>query len=344
MDRWSSKFTSQGCLFSRFLARRSRISFRAGEGELQDHRILHRARHHRHARQPPSRFARGLRPLFAACSLHIRLQYNISRKNHSFVIIKEISCLVRDIEIWKRKKTMHMISNDFKNKERASKRALQKSGVAEKILRHIAKRSVKFQKSVASHAKQKNVAIGVVARKIVEVDTSLAKVASQRESIDKRLSFLLEGDNLEMAQSFRDEYGKQFVSLRDKERELDSTKRELQLLHKHLLEARPSRKAGGLELVSEAISHIKKDDLTSLKSVYRRMFEKIVIRPLEGKKVQLEFIFKDMTTLTSPPHTPPLRIRKLFVGAGKAHPAAPCLMLKHSREMVCSFARLFAAC
>ena len=112
-------------------------------------------------------------------------------------------------------------------------------------------------------------------------------MASQRESIDKRLSFLLEGDNLEMAQSFRDEYGKQFVSLRDKERELGSTKRELQLLHKHLLEARPSRKTGGLELVSEAISHIKKDDLTSLKSVYRRMFEKIVIHPLEGKKVQL---------------------------------------------------------
>ena len=167
---------------------------------------------------------------------------------------------------------------------------------AEKILRHVAKRSVKFQKSVASHAKQKNVAIGVVARKIVEIDTSLVKVASQRESIDKRLSFLLEGDDLEMAQTFRDEYSKQFVSLRDKERELGSTKRELQLLHKHLLEARPSRKAGGLELVSEAISHIKRDDLTSLKSVYRRMFEKIVIRPLEGKKVQLEFIFKDVTT------------------------------------------------
>ena len=167
---------------------------------------------------------------------------------------------------------------------------------AEKILWHIAKRSVKFQKSVASHAKQKNVAIGVVAKKIVEIDTSLAKVASQRESIDKRLTFLLEGDNLEMAQTFRDEYGKQFVSLRDKERELGSTKRELQLLHKQLLEAQPSRKAGGLELVSEAISHIKQDDLTSLKSVYRRMFEKIVIRPLEGKKVQLEFIFKDATT------------------------------------------------
>ena len=39
----------------------------------------------------------------------------------------------------------------------------------------------------------------------------------------------------------------------------------------------------------------------------------------------------------SPPHTPPLRIRKLFVRGGKSHPAAPCLMLKHSREMVCRY-------
>ena len=165
-----------------------------------------------------------------------------------------------------------------------------------KTLQHVASKSVKFQRSVADYANKKDAAIGVVAGKIAEIDTSLAEVATKRESIDKRLSFLLEGENLQMAQSFRDEYGKQFMILRDKERELGSTKRHLQLMHKHLLEAQPSRKGGGLELINEAINYIKKDDLTSLKSVYRRMFQKVVIRPLEGKKVQLEFIFKDTTT------------------------------------------------
>ena len=46
----------------------SRVSFRAGADELQDYRILHRARHHGHARQSPSRFARGLRPLLPLSS------------------------------------------------------------------------------------------------------------------------------------------------------------------------------------------------------------------------------------------------------------------------------------
>ena len=167
---------------------------------------------------------------------------------------------------------------------------------AEKMLQHVTSKSVKFQRSIADYANQKDAAIGVVAGKIAEIDTILSEMAAKRESIDKRLSFLLEGDNLEMAQSFRDEYSKQFMTLRDKERELGSTKRQLQLMHKHLLEAQPSRKGGGLEFINEAINYIKKDDLTSLKSVYRRMFQKVVIRPLEGKRVQLEFIFKDMTT------------------------------------------------
>ncbi len=167
---------------------------------------------------------------------------------------------------------------------------------AEKTLQHVASKSVKLQQSIADYANQKDAAIGVVAKKIAEIDTNLAEVVAKRESIDKRLSFLLEGNNLEMAQSFRDEYGKQFMILRDKERELGSTKKQLQLMHKHLSEAQSPRKDGGLERINEAINYIKKDDLTSLKSVYRRMFQKIVIRPLEDKKVQLEFIFKDMTT------------------------------------------------
>ena len=61
----------------------------------------------------------GNRPEF------IRLQHNISCKKHSFVIFKEISRLVRDLEIWKN--PMHVISTEHKNKKRASKRALQKT-------------------------------------------------------------------------------------------------------------------------------------------------------------------------------------------------------------------------
>ena len=167
---------------------------------------------------------------------------------------------------------------------------------AEKTLRQAAENSPEFQKSVANYAVQKDASIGVVAEKIAAIDTSLAEVAAKRESIDKRLSFLLESDNLEMAQSFRDEYGKQFMALKDEERQLGNMKSQLQLLHKQLSEAQPPRKGSGLKRISEAINYIKKGDLTSLKSAYRRMFKKIIVHPLGDKKVKLQFIFNDMTT------------------------------------------------
>ena len=123
-------------------------------------------------------------------------------------------------------------------------------------------------------------------------------MATERRRLDNRLSFLLDNNNLEMAQSFRDEYGKQFSALIDKERELVNMKTQLQQLQRHLTEAQPPDKNGRLGLVNTAIDYIKKGDLTSLKSIYRRLFQKIVIRQLDTAKVQLQFIFNDMT---SPP-------------------------------------------
>ena len=101
---------------------------------------------------------------------------------------------------------------------------------AEKILRQVIESSTAYSDSVANYLKQKDDSIGIVAGKITEIDARLGELEDEKKHLDKRLSFLLERGNQEMAQSFMDEYQRGFLALRDEEQELGNRRRELQSL------------------------------------------------------------------------------------------------------------------
>ena len=65
---------------------------------------------------------------------------------------------------------------------------------------------------------------------------------------------------------------------------------------KQIIAAQELSKSGGLEQIKEALGYIKNKDMVSPKSIYRRLFKKIVVRPLGAAKVELQFIFNNMTT------------------------------------------------
>ena len=186
---------------------------------------------------------------------------------------------------------------------------------AEKILRHAADNSTKFQKSIANYLARKESSISIVVGKISEVDARLAEIITERQQLDKRLSFLLNDDDLTMAQSFRGEYKKQFAALHDEEQELERKKSQLQLLQKQLSEAQDTSKDGFIGRVNEAINCIRRKDFVSLRSIYRRLFEKIVVHPLENARVELEFVMRNLST----PHTQHEVLNCLSVG--RATPA-----------------------
>ena len=170
---------------------------------------------------------------------------------------------------------------------------------AEKILRQVADNSSEFQKSVADYAARKESSIDLVTGKIAEIDTRMATLATDQQNLDNRLTFLLQDGDMAMANSFRDEYKRQFTALKDKERELESSKRQLQLLQKQLAAAHNTQKRGWLDQVNQAISCIKRKDFVSLRSIYRRLFEKVIVHPLDDTKLQLEFIFNTVSTTTN---------------------------------------------
>ena len=167
---------------------------------------------------------------------------------------------------------------------------------AEKILRQVAENSRVFQKNLADYAAHKESSVGLVSGKIAEVDARMAAVATSRQNLDNRLTFLLQDGDLEMASSFRDEYKRQFSALNDEERELEDRKRQLQFLQKQLTEKCKSHNNEWQEHTHKAINYIKKKDWLSLKSTYRQLFKKIIVQPLDGERVQLEFIFNNTSS------------------------------------------------
>ena len=168
----------------------------------------------------------------------------------------------------------------------------------------MANKSPEFQKSFADYLARKENSIGILAGKIAEIDSRLDRVTIERQGLDKRLSFLLADDDLEMAQSFRTEYKRQFSALNEEERELDEQKNKLQLLLAQLKEAQgASCKEGWLEQVNKALTYIRKKDMVSLRSTYRQVFAKITVKRVDDagaskrqgnqrNAVRLQFVFK----------------------------------------------------
>ena len=79
--------------------------------------------------------------------------------------------------------------------------------------------------------------------------------------------------------------------MKNEERELGSKKKQLQALQNQIASAQEPSKNGGLEQINRALGYIKNKDMVSLKSVYRRLFKKIIVRQLDKAKVELQFFF-----------------------------------------------------
>ena len=160
----------------------------------------------------------------------------------------------------------------------------------------MAENAPEFQKSIADYSARKDSTIDLVKGKVTEIDTRLGELEDGRQHLDRRLNFLLEDDDLEMARSFREEYKERVSAMKGEERELVNRKKQLQLLQKQLDEAKNTSKGSWLEYVNQALSCIGKKDLAALQSAYRRLFHKIIVHPLDNAKLQLEFIFNEMST------------------------------------------------
>ena len=124
-----------------------------------------------------------------------------------------------------------------------------------------------------------------------QVEDSLVELEGKKELLDKRLNFLLEDEDFEMARCFKDEYKKQYLSINIQEEELIGKKKHLQSLQKQLASTENPLDHKVMQSINKALEYAQKKDLGSLRAIYQRLFQKIVVQPLDDCKVQLKFIF-----------------------------------------------------
>ena len=166
-----------------------------------------------------------------------------------------------------------------------------------RILSQIVEDSKEFRKSVTHYIGKKKEALDAIKDQIQGIENRLTDLKDQKEQLDKRLNFLLEDKDPQMAISFKGEYKKQYLELKNQEEELRHKKSHLEAIYKQGDNAPNHFGKEKLGVINDALTYIRLKDLISFKSVCRVLFEKIVVTPLDEAQVQLEFVFRGMNLI-----------------------------------------------
>jgi DNA invertase Pin-like site-specific DNA recombinase len=180
-----------------------------------------------------------------------------------------------------------------KNKIRVNTDIFEKE--AKSVLLNIVENSEKFQKSIKSMASQKLSLIDIIGQKRNELAVKLDGLEIKKEKLNKRLSFLLDDDDLEMAKDFKQEYKIKYKKIEEEKIDL---LQKIKIMDKELkkLEICEDSSSDSLKLAKKALVKLAKDDRGALKAIYKMLFEKIIVTSKSGAEVELKFILKSVSS------------------------------------------------
>ena len=97
-----------------------------------------------------------------------------------------------------------------------------------------------------------------------------------------------------MAQSFKEEYKRQYLLGKKERQELLGKREKFCLLQDQVARAEAFGEAEDMKAVNAALGHLRQNDLISLKSLYKKLFPKILVRFQDNSKIQLKFFFNNV--------------------------------------------------
>ncbi|MFT6633725.1 MAG: chromosome segregation ATPase [Bacteriovoracaceae bacterium] len=156
----------------------------------------------------------------------------------------------------------------------------------------IVENSENFQKSIKSMSFQKTNLMDILEQKINELVVKLDGLGHEKEKLNKRLNFLLDDDDLEMAKDFKEEYKLKYKKLENERKDL---MQKIKSMEKELKKLDTSKDSSGdtVKMAKEALNKLNKTDRSSLKAIYRALFEKIIVTSKNSVEVELKFILKN---------------------------------------------------
>mgnify|MGYP000320944030 CR=1 FL=1 len=185
-----------------------------------------------------------------------------------------------------KKKVLYYYNKD--NKVRIPVEVIENQ--AEIVTKSIFDNNALFKKSLKAYLKDSDHLLQNLNAKETELNIKIDALSEEKVKLDKRLTFLLEDDDLDMVKMFKEEYKKKYLKLKEEESDLKFSLDEISKLKKKF-KMTQGKSESYVNIAEEALRLLKKKDLLSLKSIYSNLFEKIVVR-LENAKVELNFILK----------------------------------------------------
>ena len=166
---------------------------------------------------------------------------------------------------------------------------------AKKVLQDIVSNSSKFQKSLKCHSQQKDDSLILLKKDIKDIEAKMEELSTLNDNMEKRLDFLLDAGDNEALQAFKEDCQKNYTARKQKIEELERKKEQL-LIAKNEIRNLKATQGHYLQMSNDALRFVTQKDFLALKSVYRNLFKRVIVKYLSQSKIELEFVLNGPDT------------------------------------------------
>lgn len=169
---------------------------------------------------------------------------------------------------------------------------------ARAIVDSIVETSGPVQEALARRIDANNEALATHKSQREQVESCVAELEKEREKLNRRLDFLLDGADAEAARQFRGEYRSRTSSINS---EIAGLKLKLEYFDERIAKIHESSReqATHVELASQAQRKAKEMDPIALRGLYSRLFDSIVVGDTDGAGYRkIDFVLRDPLSLT----------------------------------------------
>jgi hypothetical protein len=163
---------------------------------------------------------------------------------------------------------------------------------ARKILLKTASQSKDFAAALLNYTDHSMINTKAISAKIKQLQQDQQQITLDRQRLEKRLDYLLDGGTSDECQRFKTEYKSGMEELEAKKTSIEAELFQCEEKLKQASEAKVDKK-NLIVLAEKVLDHLNKNDPAAIKMAYRMLFEKIVAVPDASSGVmKLYFTYK----------------------------------------------------
>lgn len=186
---------------------------------------------------------------------------------------------------WNKQKRIRLVAESLEEQTQA-------------IVDGIVESSKPMQEALARRIQANSEALATLNTQREQLGNRIKELEQEREKLNRRLDFLLDGADTETAKQFRGEYRSKTTSINS---EIAGLKLKTEHIDERISKIHQSsrERTTHIELASQAQRKAKEKDAVALRGLYLRLFDSIVVGGVDASgHRKLDFILRDPLNLT----------------------------------------------